>query len=241
MVVGFAGYGNVSKGAQEILNILPVKEVKPGEIKSIFENPSNQCIYKVVFKEEDMVEPSSNEDSFDLQDYYDHPEKYASIFESYLPFLSILVNCVYWAPQYPHFVTKEFLRQLWKKETSPRLRVIGDISCDVEGAIACTVRPTNPGNPVYIYDPIENKVVDGIKGRGIAVMATDNLPAELSLESSIFFSNALLPFVPALAQADYSKSFAESDLPFPIKKAVILYRGEFTPEYEYMKKYISSI
>ncbi len=243
LICGFAGYGRVSQGAQEIFDLLPVEEISPEKLESFIKsgNYSSHKVYKVVFKEEHMVRPLSPSSSFDLQDYYNHPEHYESIFESYLPFLSILVNCIYWAPQYPHFVSKKFLKHLWQKENFPLLRTIGDISCDVEGAIECTVRPTNPGNPAYIYDPLEDRVVDGIKGRGVAVMATDNLPAELSLESSIFFSNALLPFVPALARADHSKSFEECDLPFPIKKAIILYRGEFTPEYEYMKKFISSI
>lgn len=243
LICGFAGYGRVSQGAQEIFDLLPFEKVAPEKLASFMKdrNYSSHKVYKVVFKEEHMVKPLSCSSGFNLQDYYEHPEKYVSIFESYLPFLSILVNCIYWAPQYPHFVTKKFLKLLWEKEAIPRLRVIGDISCDVEGAIECTLRPTNPGNPVYIYDPIENTADDGIEGRGVAVMATDNLPAELSLESSIFFSNALLPFVPALARADYSKEFEECDLPFPIKKAIILYRGEFPPEYEYMKKFISSI
>jgi alpha-aminoadipic semialdehyde synthase len=186
-----------------------------------------------------MVKPRDDSKEFQLHEYYDHPERYHSFFESYIPFLSILVNCVYWAPQYPHFVTKKYLRKLWDKEDSPRLKVIGDISCDVEGAIECTLYPTNPGEPVYMYDPITKKSSNGTKGRGVVVMATDNLPAELSLESSLFFSNALSPFVPAIAMADYSGDFEDCDLPFPIKKAVILYKGEFTPEYEYMNRYIA--
>jgi saccharopine dehydrogenase (NAD+, L-lysine-forming) len=243
LICGFAGYGRVSQGAQEILDLLPVEEIAPTKLDSFMRegNYSSHKVYKVVFKEEHMVKPLSRSTEFNLQDYYNHPEKYESIFKSYLPNLSILVNCIYWTPRYPHFVSKKSLRQLWQKETPPHLKVIGDISCDVEGAIECTVRPTNPGNPVYIYDPIEDKALEGIKGQGVAVMATDNLPAELSLESSIFFSNALLPFIPALARADYSTRFEECDLPFPIKRAIILYRGKFTPEYEYMKKFILSI
>ena len=44
-VVGFAGYGHVSKGAQEILDIFPVKEISPKEIKDIYDTPSDRCIY----------------------------------------------------------------------------------------------------------------------------------------------------------------------------------------------------
>ena len=240
LICGFTGYGNVSQGAQEIFNLLPFEEISPSDLESFFElgNYTSNRVYKVIFKEEHMVKPCSASQKFDLEEYYDKPERYQSIFESYIPFLSILVNCVYWAPQYPHFITKEYLRKLWEREQSPRLKVIGDISCDVEGAIECTLYATNPGDPVYVYDPIAKKALDGLKGRGVVVMATDNLPAELSLESSFFFSDALLPFVPAIAMADFSGDFKDCDLPYPIKKAIILYRGEFTPEYEYMKEYI---
>jgi saccharopine dehydrogenase (NAD+, L-lysine-forming) len=240
LIYGFIGYGHVSQGAQEIFDLLPVEEISPPDLEFFFKlgNYTSNKVYKVIFKEEHIVKPRSTSWKFDLQEYYDHPERYQSIFESYIPFLSVLVNCVYWAPQYPHFVTKEYLRELWEKERSPRLKVIGDISCDVEGAIECTLYATNPGDPIYVYDPIAKKALDGLKGSGVVVMATDNLPAELSLESSFCFSDALLPFVPAIAMADFSGDFKDCDLPYPIKKAVILFRGKFPPEYEYMKEYI---
>jgi alpha-aminoadipic semialdehyde synthase len=92
IIIGIAGYGHVSKGCQEILDILPSKEISPKEIKKVIENPSNYCIYKTVFKEKDMVEPISPKDSFELQDYYNNPQKYKSIFEKYTPDLTILMN-----------------------------------------------------------------------------------------------------------------------------------------------------
>jgi len=241
LIFGFTGYGRVSQGAQEIFDLLPAEEISPGELEFFYHNKNyaSNRVYKVIFKEEHMVRPRSSSRHFELKDYYDHPERYQSIFESYIPFLSALVNCVYWAPPYPHFLTKEYLSKLWRRDRSPRIKVIGDISCDIEGAIECTLHATNPGEPVYVYDPIENKARNGIQGRGVVVMATDNLPAELSLESSLFFSNALSPLVPAIALADYSGHFKDCDLPYPVKKAVILYKGRLTPEYEYMKEFIT--
>jgi alpha-aminoadipic semialdehyde synthase len=105
--------------------------------------------------------------------------------------------------------------------------------------VECTVQATTPDNPVFVYDPLEEKARDGVEGRGIVVMATDNLPAEISLESSIFFSNALKPLVPAIAKADFSGNFADCNLPDAVKKAVILYKGKFTPDYEYIKNLIN--
>jgi saccharopine dehydrogenase (NAD+, L-lysine forming) len=73
VVIGFVGYGNVSRGAQEILDCFPVKEIRPDQLEAIHENFSDKIIYKVVFKEEDMVEPISTESKFDLQEYYKKP------------------------------------------------------------------------------------------------------------------------------------------------------------------------
>jgi saccharopine dehydrogenase (NAD+, L-lysine-forming) len=240
LVFGFAGYGHVSQGAQEIFNLLPHQEVKPEKIASFFEqkNYAANRVYKVVFEEKHMVKPLQENKKFDLQDYYDNPQKYESIFSAYLPFLTGIVNCIFWTPKYPRFVTKKSLRRLFMMENKPRLRIIGDISCDIEGSVECTVQATTPDNPVFVYDPFEEKASNGVEGRGIVVMAIDNLPAEIPLESSIFFSNALKPLVSAIARADFSGNFENCNLPNSVKKAVIIYRGKFTPDYEYMKNFI---
>jgi alpha-aminoadipic semialdehyde synthase len=239
LICGFAGYGRVSQGAQEIFDLLPVEEIGPDEIGTLIEegNYASNTLYKVVFKEEHMVEPVTPDSPFELQDYYNNPEKYRSIFEKYLHHLSILVNCIYWAPAYPRFVTKNFLNELWSRENSPRLKIIGDITCDVDGSVECTVKATSPDHPVFVYDPLKADVTDGYEGRGVVVMAVDNLPAEISLESSIFFSQSLMPLVEGIVEADFSGGFSESRLPDPIKKGTIVFRGEFTPDYKYMRNF----
>ena len=111
LVVGFAGYGNVSKGAQEILDILPVKEMKPEELVNLdhfSKDELSKNLFKVVFREEDLATPKTG--NFNLQDYYDHPENYEGKFEEYIPYLSVLVNCIYWTNRYPRLVTKSYLR-----------------------------------------------------------------------------------------------------------------------------------
>ena len=69
-------------------------------------------------------------------------------------------------------------------------------------------------------------------------MAVSNLPAELPKEASITFGNALKPFVPDLARADFSGSLEDAALPGPIERAVVLWQGEFTPKFEYMRDYL---
>jgi alpha-aminoadipic semialdehyde synthase len=239
LIIGFAGYGHVSMGAQEILDMLPVKEIKPDELDSIVKNPSNKVIYKVVFKEEHMVQPVISGKKFDLNEYYNHPEKYSPTFEHYIPSLSILMNCIFWNTQYPRLLTKKYLKKSFEKKKELRLRVIGDISADVKGAIEITEKTTSPDCPVFVYNPSTDTIEDGYEGDGIVVMAVDNLPCELPLESSGSFSEALLRFIPEIMKADFTlDDFDRIALPAEIKNAVILYQGKLTPAYRYINKYL---
>ncbi len=235
MVVGFAGYGNVSRGAQEILDLLPVEEITPEQLKTLSENYSNNVIYKVVFKEKDMVEPISPNANFDLQEYYSKPELYKPTFEQYLPYLTILMNCIYWEKRYPRLITKDYVERNYNQM---KLEVVGDISVDVNGAIEFTEKTTDSGCPTFVYNPSNKKITDGYEGEGIVVMAVDNLPCELPRESSEAFSKLLFDFVPPIAKADYSVDFDSLDLPPEVKRAVILYHGKLAPDYEYISKYL---
>lgn len=241
-VVGFAGNGNVSKGAQEMLDLLPVKEVNPQELPLLSKRKdAGDNIYKVIFNEWDLVEPIDPDQEFELQDYYDHPEKYRSKFKQYLPYLSVLVNCIYWEEKYPKLITKGDLEELYHDFRSPKLRVIGDISCDIDGAIESTIKATSPEDPVYVYDPWEDTALPGWKGTGPLMMSVDNLPCEIPNESSEYFGDKLKEFVPQLANADLETPFEELKLPKPIKDAIILYKGEFTENYTYMKEFIKEL
>jgi len=240
LIAGFAGYGHTSQGAQEIFDLLPWEEIKPGELDEFVQGRkySSHKVYKVVFKEEHMVETREKNSGFDLHDYYNHPEKYKSKFELYLPHLTLLMNCIYWESKYPRFVSNKVLKKMFENIKYPKLQVIGDISCDFKGSIECNSYATTPDNPVFTYDPIQAEIRDGFIGNGVAVMTIDNLPAEIPLESSAYFSRALEPFMPKIARADFSKDFEKCKLPSEIKKAVILFKGEFTPDYKYIEKFI---
>ncbi|MDJ0763801.1 MAG: bifunctional lysine ketoglutarate reductase /saccharopine dehydrogenase family protein [Myxococcota bacterium] len=241
LVVGFTGYGNVSQGAQEIFDRLPHTEVAPGDLAAFVaanKDLRNQLV-KVVFREMDMVQPRDQSKSFDLLEYYGQPERYASIFEPQLQLLSVIVNCIYWEQKYPKLADAGQLKRLFTNTAKPRLIAVGDISCDVNGSLACTVRDTDPGNPVYIYNPLTHTASDGFDGPGIAVMAVYNLPAEFPKEASAAFSRALTPFIPDLSRVDLKGSFGKADLPKPIKRAIILWQGKFTADYNYMWDFVS--
>jgi len=239
MVVGFTGYGNVSQGAQEIYDMFPIKEISPEELLTISSDvsKSDSLMYKVIFKEKDLSEPLDSNKEFELQEYYNHPERFKSKFEQYIPHMTILMNCMYWDDKYPKIVTKDYLENLFEKE-NPKLVVIGDVTCDPDGSIECTHKGTEIENPVFVYNPLTRKPTMGFKGDGILVMAVDILPSELPREASQTFSDALIGFMPQIASADFNVSTEELNLPSPIKKALILHNGELTSDYQYLKKYI---
>ncbi|HDP68753.1 MAG TPA: hypothetical protein ENN20_09675 [Candidatus Marinimicrobia bacterium] len=240
LIVGFAGYGNVSKGAQEIFDILPHIEIQPAKLTDFYQKGvfSNKHLYKVVFKEEDLVEPRDSSGRFLLQEYYQHPERYQSKFDRYLPYLSMLINAIYWDSRYPRLVTKRYLRDNYSWLP---LKVIGDITCDVGGSVECNLTVTDSGNPVYVYNPDTGRIDYGIRGYGPVVLAVDNLPCELPKESSTVFSTVLKKFIPQLLTTDFSRDFQNLNLPPELKRATILYNGQFTPDYRYMHNFIKDL
>ena len=87
-------------------------------------------------------------------------------------------------------------------EQPPRLRVLADLSGDLDGSIEVTVRATDPDTPVYVYDPVTGRTRDGVEGRGPVVLAVDNLPAEFPRDASEHFGDSLFPFLNGILTTD---------------------------------------
>jgi alpha-aminoadipic semialdehyde synthase len=239
VTIGISGYGNVSKGVQELLDLFPYKEIPAKELNdlNLSGKTSQNVIFKVVFKEEDMVEPIENGNQFELQDYYNYPNKYKSKFEQYLPDMTVFINAIFWDNPYPRFVTNQYLKKLYS-DGRAKLKVIGDISCDIEGGVECTSKTTNPGNPVYVFNPLIGEIRDGVKGNGPVIMAVEILPSEIPMESSIYFSSVLSKLLPGLFIKDFPDNFNDLDIPMELKNAVITYKGELTPNYQYINNFL---
>ncbi|WP_319524881.1 bifunctional lysine ketoglutarate reductase /saccharopine dehydrogenase family protein [uncultured Desulfosarcina sp.] len=238
--IGILGYGNVSGGAQEIFDCLPVERIAADEINAfVSEGRGNRhTVYLTVFKEQDLVEPTATGAAFDLNEYFTHPERYKSRFERFLPSFTLLVNAVYWEKRYPRFVTWQGLKRLAEAGPEMKLAGIADITCDTNGSIECNVKSTSSDMPAYQADPIAGTVSDGHLGNGIVLLAVDNLPCELPNDSSTFFSNQLRPFLPALIKADYHASLETSGLPPELQRATIVYNGKLTERFSYLKEHL---
>lgn len=238
LVIGYAGYGNVSRGAQSIGDHLPTVELTPEALAAgdLGDNHPARTVYKVVFKEEHMVRRTDGGD-FRLQEYYDHPDRYEGCFDEHLDRLSVLVNCIYWEEQYPRLMTLEKTRSMWT-DGPPRLKVVGDISCDIDGSVAPTVRATTVDKPVFVWDVDQGVDVEGLEGRGPVIMAVDNLPCELPRDSSRHFGDSLFPFLKQLAELDSSVPFERAEIQPEIRSACLLWGGRFTSAYNHMEEFI---
>ena len=65
-----------------------------------------------------------------------------------------------------------------------KISVVADVSCDIDGPVASTIRPSTIADPLYGYNPTLEKVVDFKNENTIGVMAVDNLPCELPKDAS---------------------------------------------------------
>ena len=235
LVIAVTGGGNVSNGVHEVLAQLPLADVEPGDLTTLVSDPaaSDRLVYRASFIEQHLVRPKAGGEVV-TQEYFDHPERFESDFEQYLPTISILMNGIYWTPACPRVVRKQDLPLM------TRCRVIGDISCDVEGSIEPTMLATEPGDPVYTYDAASDSAKMGVAGTPPVINAVDILPAELPRDASEAFAAALKPFAVAIAGANYSGTLSESGLPAEIQRSCVVWRGELTSDYSYLEEHLAA-
>jgi hypothetical protein len=122
---------------------LPADRAHPADAINAFvaKNRGNRhTVYVTVFKEQDLVKPIAADAAFDLQEYFDHPERYESRFEEFLPSVTLLVNAVYWEKRYPRFVTWAGLKRL-AETTSPS---------------SSAALPTSPATPLVRSSAMSN-------------------------------------------------------------------------------------
>ncbi|MFN2442909.1 MAG: bifunctional lysine ketoglutarate reductase /saccharopine dehydrogenase family protein [Thermoanaerobaculia bacterium] len=235
VVFAFTGSGNVTQGALEVFDRLPFSRIEPEQLRSLPEDrdrPRN-LVYKTVLDRSHRFERREG-GGFDPEELARRPDLYRSAIAPLLPHITVLVNGVFWDPAQPRLVTKDDIRRHWAEEKQPKLRVIGDITCDIGGSIEVTVKPTEPGDPIYVWEPATDEIRMGTAGAGPVVLAVDNLPCELPIEASQHFGDSLLGFVPALARCDWTRDFENLDLPPEIHRAIIVHQGELTPPYRFL-------
>lgn len=218
------GFGRVGHGAREIMDLLPIKEVTPDEILA---NEFNEPVFAHL-ELEDYYAPIDGS-QFDKKEFYSNPEKYKSILSRFVPKVDMYIPCHFWSNKSPIILSQVDLQHADRK-----LSVVADISCDIEGPIASTIRSSKISDPVFGYDPLSGNEVNYKNTGAIAVMAVDNLPCELPKDASEDFGNELIKYVlPALLREDPDRIIDRA--------SETNFAGELTEGFTYLKEYAEGL
>lgn len=215
------GGGRVAMGAMETLSQLNIREVTPTEFL-------NQEFNEPVLCRIDPQDYAEHKEGmkFDLHHFFKHPEEYKSTFKRYTKVTDIFIACHFWDPKSPKFITKEDYL-----EPDFKITVIADVSCDVGGPIASTIKASTITEPFFGYNPVTGKAeTPFISPKNITVMSIDNLPGELPRNASSDFGANLLEKV-------YPSLFGNDDTGM-IERATIAKDGKLTKRYAYLKDYL---
>jgi saccharopine dehydrogenase (NAD+, L-lysine-forming) len=238
-IIGITGHGNVSKGVQEVLGLLSPAEVHPKDMGKFIRHQKyiHNEIYKIVFFREEKLR-AKDKKGFYFEEYLEHPERFESNLDKYISHLNMLVHTSYWDKRYPRMLTKSIIKRLSRRKDF-RLEFVGDVSCDVSGSVELTYKATSPDHAVYTYDPKKDRYIDGYKTKGITLLAVDNLPAELPVDSSQYFSGLIREYVYQIAAHGAMDITNHVAVPREVRDAVITQNGKLTKDYKYLAKSLS--
>jgi alpha-aminoadipic semialdehyde synthase len=119
---------------------------------------------------ETLIPDLSTQDPIDKAHYYANPDKYESIFHTRIaPYVTVIVNGIYWDFRYPRLLTKSQLLAL-REEGNTNLKVVADISCDVGGGFEFLSHTTSIEKPFYTYVSETDRDVDGVHKSGVVML-----------------------------------------------------------------------
>lgn len=211
VVFALTGNGNVSQGAKEVLDCLPIEWIPVSKLAHLASDYKRDRVYAVQVGVEDYIVPAKQGISFSKDAYFSSPENFSSAFDKRVArFSHMIVNGIYWEPKYPRLLTKRQLRSVYSgQEGSPsNLRLplaLADIGCDINGPFEFMSHASTISNPFFSYDPVSDKESTQIDAPGIQIMSIDNLPTQLPLEASMHFSSQLYPHVVSLIKGGGDK------------------------------------
>jgi len=211
----------VAEGAVEILKAAGIRELEPGAYLS-------QSFDEAVFTRLDPWHYTKNRfgERFDFNHFIANPHLYESSFLPYARRSDMYIACHFWDPRSPFLLTSKDLRG-----GKVPIRIIADISCDIDGPIASTIRPSTIAEPFYGYDPQLQEESEAFANDSITVMAVDNLPGELPRDSSSSFGDALVEYViPELLNQAKSEMLA---------RASITENGQLGRDYAYLQDFLN--
>ncbi|UOK43965.1 MULTISPECIES: NAD(P)-dependent oxidoreductase [Flavobacterium] len=214
------GFGKVGMGAKEILDAMKIKEVSVEDyLTKVYDKP--------VYTQIDVLDYNKRKDEtiVSKEDFYQNPQEYVSDFDRFTKVSDIYIAGHFYGNGAPVILTRDMLNAPGNK-----LKVVADISCDVEGPIECTLRSSTIADPFYGYYPSEGREVDVNHPGAIIVMAVDNLPCELPKDASEGFGEMFLEHV--------IPAFYNNDKDGILERAKITENGKLTERFKYLQDYV---
>lgn len=217
------GAGRVGRGSMETLDSAGIRKVSP------------QLFLEMNFDEPVYVQLSSADyhrrkegGHFNREEFHKHPERYQSYFKDFTKVADLLMAGAYWNPKAPVLFTKEDMLA-----SDFKVKVIADITCDIDGSVPSTKRASSIADPIYDYNPATDSVEPALSSeKNFTVMAIDNLPCELPRSASEEFGRDLIDRVlPMLLGKDQDGVIA---------RATIAERGKLTSPFEYLQDYVNA-
>jgi alanine dehydrogenase len=214
------GNGKVAYGAKEMLDAMNIKQVSVDEYLS---KTFNEVVYCMI----DVLDYNKRKDGqiIDNLDFYNHPETYESNFMRFAEVTDFFIAGHFFGDGSPYLFTREDA-----KKQNFKIKYVADISCDIDGPVASTIRPSTITEPIYGYHPKKEKEVNYTDKDAIVVMAVDNLPCELPKDASEGFGEMFLEnVIPA---------FFNNDKDGVLARAKMTENGKLTERFSYLQDYI---
>ncbi len=215
------GNGKVARGAKEMLDAMQLRKVTVDEY---LHQDFNEPVYCVI----DVLDYNKRLDGStpkNVRDFYHHPELYTSDFMRFARVTDFFIAGHFFGDGSPYLFTREDA-----KLPDFKIRYVADISCDIDGPVASTIRPSTIADPIYGYHPQTESEVPYTNEEAIVVMAVDNLPCELPKDASEGFGELFLSHV--------IPAFFNNDADGILERARMTQGGKLTPRYQYLQEYV---
>ena len=177
------GNGRVSKGGLEILEAAGIRKVDPEQyLFQQFDEP----VYTQI--DVDVYTKRIDKEAFTFEHFFKYPDQYKSYSKTFPKTTDVLFIAAYWDTKAPRLFEKDEAG-----DDSFKIRVIADITCDINGFVPTTIKATTIDQPVYDFDLNHFMELDAFSDeRQLSVMSIDNLPNELPRDASTSFGDQLI-------------------------------------------------
>lgn len=215
------GSGKVSNGSKEMLDAMNIKRVS---VPEYLNNNFNEPVYCKI----DVLDYNKRKDGKvidDVFDFFNNPQDYQSDFIRFAKVTDYYIAGHFYGDGSPYLYTREDV-----KLSDFNITVVADISCDVDGPVATTLRASTIAEPIYGYDPQSEMEIDYKDDKAIVVMAVDNLPCELPQDASEGFGEQFLQHV--------IPAFFNKDTDGVLQRAKITENGKLTERFSYLQNFL---